>query len=62
MKFRSILFLAFCNLYFVFAGLLLIPYAGFQHDEVVFAEPIFQRGSLPQRPSVKANWGLHHNH
>jgi len=44
MKFRSILFLAFCNLYFVFAGLLLIPYAGFQHDEVVFADPIFQIG------------------
>ncbi len=44
MKSRSILILAFANLYFVLAGLLLIPYAGFQHDEVVFAEPIFQRG------------------
>jgi hypothetical protein len=44
MKFRSVLFLAFWNLYFVLAGLLLIPYAGFQHDEVVFADPIFQVG------------------
>ena len=44
MKFRSVLFLAFCNFYFVLAGLLLIPYAGFQHDEVVFADPLFQVG------------------
>ena len=44
MKSRNIIILAFCNFYFVFAGLLLIPYAGFQHDEVVFADPIFQRG------------------
>lgn len=44
MKYRSILVLAFCNLYFILAGLLLIPYAGFQHDEVVFAEPIYEHG------------------
>jgi hypothetical protein len=41
---KSILVLAVCCLYFVAAGLLLIPYAGFQHDEVVFAQPIFQHG------------------
>lgn len=45
MKFRSFLFLTFCNLYFVIAGLLLIPYAGFQHDEAAFADAIFQGGS-----------------
>ncbi len=44
MKSKSVLVLVFCCLYFVIAGLLLIPYPGFQHDEVVFAEPIFQRG------------------
>jgi hypothetical protein len=44
MKFRSAVILALSTLYFVFAGFLLIPYAGFQHDEVVFAQPIYQRG------------------
>jgi len=44
MRFQSILVRVICCLYFVLAGFLLIPYPGFQHDEVVFAEPIFQRG------------------
>jgi hypothetical protein len=44
MRFRSALILAFCLLYFVVAGLLLIPYCGFQHDEVVFAQPLYEHG------------------
>src|SRR6476469_8457624 len=44
MKSRSILVLVFCILYFILAGFILIPYAGFQHDEVVFAQPVYERG------------------
>lgn len=44
MKSLSILVLVLCCLYFVAAGIILIPYAGFQHDEAVFAEPLFQHG------------------
>jgi hypothetical protein len=44
MNSKTILVLTVCCLYFVLAGLVLIPCAGFQHDEVVFAEPIFQHG------------------
>jgi len=44
MKSRAIFIPAFCCLYFILIGFLLIPYAGFQHDEVLFAQPIFQRG------------------
>jgi hypothetical protein len=45
MKFRFVyILLALCSLYFIAAGILLIPYAGFQHDEVVFAQPVYQRG------------------
>lgn len=44
MKLQSLLVRILCCFYFIVAGLLLIPYPGFQHDEVVFAEPIFQRG------------------
>src|ERR1051325_6591790 len=36
--------LILCCLYFVLAGFVMIPYAGFQHDEVVFAQPIYERG------------------
>jgi hypothetical protein len=43
-KSQSILVLTLCCPYFILAGLLLIPYAGFQHDEVVFAQPFFQHG------------------
>ena len=44
MRTRSAILLAICSLYFIAAGLLLIPYAGLQHDEVIFAQPIYQRG------------------
>jgi len=44
MKSRYSLVLVFCFLYFMVAGFLLIPYAGFQHDEVVFAQPVYERG------------------
>jgi hypothetical protein len=44
MKFQSLLVRILCCFYFIVAGFLLIPYPGFQHDEVVFAEPVFQRG------------------
>jgi hypothetical protein len=44
LKLRSYLIQVFCCLYFLGAGFVLIPYPGFQHDEVLFAEPIFQRG------------------
>ncbi len=44
MKSRSVLVLAFCCLYFILAGIILIPYPGLQHDEVVFAQPVYERG------------------
>jgi hypothetical protein len=44
MKSRSAFVLVLCSLYFAIVGFLLIPYAGFQHDEVIFALPISQRG------------------
>ena len=44
MNLRSILVLSFCILYFALAGLILMPYAGFQHDEVVFAQPLYEHG------------------
>ncbi len=56
MKPRSILVLAFCNLYFILAGLLLIPYAGFQHDEVVFAQPIYERGLAFYARQIGDRW------
>lgn len=44
MKSRLLIILVLSLVYFVVAGVILIPYAGFQHDEVVFAQPIYQRG------------------
>src|SRR5215472_5734629 len=56
MKSRSILWLVLCSLYFILAGLVLIPYAGFQHDEVVFADPIFQRGLAFYSRHLGSRW------
>jgi hypothetical protein len=56
MKFLSVLILTLCCLYLVFAGLLLIPYAGFQHDEVVFAQPLFEHGLTFYSYQIGDNW------
>jgi hypothetical protein len=56
MNVRTILVLALCLLYFIVAGLILIPYAGFQHDEVVFAQPLYEHGVTFYSKQLAGMW------
>ncbi|HEY3835206.1 MAG TPA: glycosyltransferase family 39 protein [Bryobacteraceae bacterium] len=56
MRVRSVLILVACCVYFFAAGLLLIPYCGFQHDEVVFAQPLYEHGLSFYSRHVGSGW------